>query len=82
MCWQVLGFKLCKATTTTQYALFPKYDYKKALCNDPELICGWFALVQNTIAKYGVAESDIYDFDETGFMMGIISTGMVVTNAD
>jgi len=33
-------------------------------------------------AKYGVAESDIYNFDETGFMMGIISTGMVVTNAD
>jgi len=29
-----------------------------------------------------VAESDIYNFDETGFMMGIISTGMVVTNAD
>lgn len=61
---------------------FQKCDYKRALCEDPELICGWFALVQNTIAKYGVVESDIYNFNETGFMMGIISTGMVVTSAD
>jgi len=29
-----------------------------------------------------VAESDTYNFDETGFMMGIISTGMVVTSTD
>jgi len=49
--------------------------------DDPKLICGWFALVRNTIAKYGVAESDIYNFDETGFMMGVISTDMLVTNA-
>jgi len=53
----------------------------RALCEDLELICGWFAPVQNTIAEYGVAESDIYNFDETGFIMGIISTGIVVTNA-
>ncbi|KAM4062426.1 fot5 transposase [Hirsutella rhossiliensis] len=61
---------------------FRRYDYKRARCEDPEIIRGWFALVRNTIAKYGVAESDIYNFDETGFMMGIISTGMVVTSAD
>lgn len=61
---------------------FRKYDYKRALCKDPELICGWLALVRNTIVKYGVAESDIYNFNEPGFMMGIISTGMVVTSAD
>ncbi|XP_044715220.1 fot5 transposase [Hirsutella rhossiliensis] len=53
---------------------FRRYDYKRARCEDPEIIRGWFALVRNTIAKYGVAESDIYNFDETGFMMGIIST--------
>ena len=61
---------------------FRKYDYKRAQCEDPELIHGWFTLVQNTIAKYGVIESDIYNFDETGFMMGIISTGMVVISSD
>jgi hypothetical protein len=59
-----------------------KYDYQRAKCEDPEAIRGWFVLVQNMIAKYGINEVDIYNFDETGFMMGIISTAMVVTSAE
>jgi RecB family endonuclease NucS len=50
-----------------------KYDYKRALCEDPEIIRGWFRLVQNVKAKHSILDEDIYDFDETGFMMGIIS---------
>ncbi|RKK17113.1 hypothetical protein BFJ66_g18036, partial [Fusarium oxysporum f. sp. cepae] len=61
---------------------FRRYDYKRAKCEDPEVIRGWFRLVRNIITKYGIVESDIYNFDETGFMMGIISTGMVVTSAE
>jgi hypothetical protein len=59
-----------------------KYDYQRAQCEDPEIIRGWFALVRNTIAKYGIQEADIYNFDETGFLMGIISTAMVVTSSE
>lgn len=59
-----------------------KYDYQRAKCEDPEVIRGWFELVRNTIAKYRVCDEDIYNFDETGFMMGVISTGMVVTSSD
>jgi hypothetical protein len=59
-----------------------KYDYQRALCEDPEVILGWFTLVQNTIAKYGIQEADIYNFDEIGFLMGIISTVMVVTSSE
>jgi hypothetical protein len=59
-----------------------KYDYQRALCEDPSLIRGWFTLVQNTIAKYGINAADIFNFDETGFMMGVISSTMVVTRAD
>ena len=33
-------------------------------------------------AKYGIADSDFYNFDETGFMMGVICGSMVVTRAD
>ncbi|APA14492.1 hypothetical protein SS1G_06415 [Sclerotinia sclerotiorum 1980 UF-70] len=33
-------------------------------------------------AKYGIVDSDFYNFDETGFMMGIICFGMVVTSAE
>jgi hypothetical protein len=59
-----------------------KYDYQRAKCEDPEIIRGWFALVRNTIAKYGIQEADIYNFDETGFQMGVISTTMVVTSSE
>ncbi|KAL0941325.1 transposase [Colletotrichum truncatum] len=61
---------------------FRKYDHKRAQCEDPEVIRGWFSLVKNTIAKYGIADADIYNFDETGFMMGVIASGMVVTSAE
>ena len=42
----------------------------------------WFWLVQNTIAKYGILDEDIYNFDETGFQMGMISTAKVVISAE
>jgi hypothetical protein len=59
-----------------------KYDYKRALCEDPEVIRGWFQLVENTKAKYGIQDEDTYNFDESGFMMGIISTRAVVTGSN
>jgi hypothetical protein len=58
-----------------------RYEHKRALCEDPEAINAWFLLMRNTIAKYGISNEDIYNFDETGFAMGIISTGKVVTGS-
>jgi hypothetical protein len=58
------------------------YDFQRALCKDPELIGAWFRLVQNMRAKYGILDYDFYNFDETGFMMGVICPAMVVTRAD
>ncbi|ESZ89449.1 hypothetical protein SBOR_10170 [Sclerotinia borealis F-4128] len=45
------------------------YDFQRALCEDPKLIEGWFRLVSNMRAKYGILDCDFYNFDETGFMM-------------
>ena len=59
-----------------------KYDYQRAKCEDPKIMEAWFKLVQNTIAKYGIREEDIYNFDETGFQMGVITTSKVVTTTD
>jgi hypothetical protein len=59
-----------------------KYDYQRAQCEDPAIIEAWFRLVYNTIAKYGIVAEDIYNFDETGFAMGIASTSRVVTSSD
>jgi hypothetical protein len=58
------------------------YNFQRALCEDLELIGAWFRLVENIRAKYGILDCDFYNFDETGFMMGVICASMVVTRAD
>ena len=59
-----------------------KIDYQRVKCEDPDIYNAWFRLVRNMIAKYGIDEGDIYNFDETGFLMGQISSEMVVTKAE
>jgi hypothetical protein len=58
------------------------YNFQRALCKDPKLISAWFQLVENIQTKYSVLDCDFYNFDKTGFMMGMITPGMVVTRAD
>ena len=58
------------------------YDFQRALCEDPELINAWFQLIANMRAKYAIQDADFYNFDETGFMMGVICSSMVVTRTD
>ena len=59
-----------------------KYDYQRAKCKDPKVISDWFVQVQETIAKYGIPDKDIYNFDKTGFMMRVISTAKVITGSE
>jgi hypothetical protein len=59
-----------------------KYDYKRAQCEDPVIIGDWFRLVRNVIAKYGILDDDVHNFDEAGFLMGVIATFRVVTSAE
>jgi hypothetical protein len=35
-----------------------KYDYRRALCEDPDDIQAWFELVGNTKAKHGILDND------------------------
>lgn len=71
----------------SQPELETKWDRKlhsqRALCQDPVKFRAWFKLVEGMRQKYGILDEDIYNFDETGFMMGIAS-GMskVVTSSD
>ena len=58
------------------------YDFQRALCEDPALIDAWFRLVANMRTKYSIQDCDFYNFDETGFMMGVICSTTVVTRAD
>lgn len=59
-----------------------RYDYRRAQCEDPATIRQWFETVQQTIVQYGIHPADIYNFDETGFAMGVISSTRVVTRAE
>jgi hypothetical protein len=58
------------------------YDRQRALCEDPALISQWFELIEQTKAKYGICDEDVYNFDEAGFMMGKITTQLVVTGSE
>jgi hypothetical protein len=58
------------------------YNRQGALCEDPVLIRGWFELVEETKTKYGICDEDVYNFDEAGFMMGKITTQLVVTGSE
>jgi hypothetical protein len=58
------------------------YNRQRALCEDPALISQWFKLIEETKAKYGIFDKDVYNFDEDGFMMGKITTQLVMTGSE
>lgn len=71
-----------KRHETLSSRLSRKYNYERALSEDPRVIGSWFHLVETTIQKYGITSDDIYNFDESGFAMGINSTQRVITSAE
>jgi hypothetical protein len=58
------------------------YDRQRAVCEDPAVIGPWFTLVQSIKAKYGIVDEDTWNFDESGFIMGKISSQLVVTGSE
>ena len=58
------------------------YDFQRALCEDADALTAWFKLVENMRAKYGIQDADLYNFDETGFAMGVIGGTTVVTGSE
>jgi hypothetical protein len=59
-----------------------KFHSQRARDEDPVVITGWFKLVEETHQTYGILDTDIYNFDETGFIMGVAATSKVVTSSD
>jgi hypothetical protein len=59
-----------------------KFPYQRARCEDPASYRRWFDRVTEMRVKYGILDEDTYNFDETGFMMGICSTSKVITSSD
>jgi len=59
-----------------------RLNSQRADSEDPIAIAAWFKLVEETRQTYGVLDQDIYNFDETGFAMGVAATSKVVTSSD
>ena len=71
-----------KRTPKLQKRWTRPYNRQRAACEDAAVIQPWFTLVQSIKAKYGIADEDIYNFDESGFLMGKISSQLVVTGLE
>ena len=59
-----------------------KYNYQRAKYEDLKVICEQFALIYNVKVKYNILNNDLYNFNETGFIIGIIIATIVVTTLD
>jgi hypothetical protein len=59
-----------------------RYNYERAKCEDIKIIREHFDRVRDTIQEYGILPEDIYNFDETGFAMGLCATAKVITGSD
>jgi hypothetical protein len=83
---QPIGKNWVSRWVNSQAELQTKWDRKlhsqRALCQDPVKFNAWFKLVDDTRQAYGILDQDTYNFDETGFMMGVAGTSKVVTSSD
>jgi hypothetical protein len=75
-------YTFIKRTPILTIKLGRTYECQRRLCETPEVIESWFALVRNIINKHGILPGDMYNFDETGFQLGQISTSKVVTSVE
>ena len=75
-------YNFIQRTPELKTRLSRRYDYQRTQNEDINQIQGWFTLVSNTIAKYSIHSDDRYNFDETGFAMGMIAATRVVTRSD
>jgi hypothetical protein len=56
-----------------------RISYQRARQEDPKVIKQWFETVREAIQEHGIHEDDIWNFDETGFAMGLCTTSKVIT---
>lgn len=46
------------------------------------MIQGWLKTLGDTLTEHGIQAEDIYNFDETGFAMGLCAATKVVASAE
>jgi hypothetical protein len=71
-----------KRTDSLKMRFNRAYDRQRALCKDPVLIKSWFELVEQTKAKYSICDNNVWNFNKAGFIIGKITTQLVVTGLE
>ena len=59
-----------------------KFYLQRAKYEDPDTINAWFKRVNETRQLYGILNEDTYNFNKTGFMMGVATTLKVVISSN
>jgi hypothetical protein len=59
-----------------------KFHFRRAGSEDPAALRVWFDRVQKVRLAYGMLDQEIYNFDETGFSLGVVATSKVITSSD
>jgi hypothetical protein len=75
-------YRLVKRREELKSRFSRRYNYERAKCEDIKIIREHFDRVRETIMEYGILPEDIYNFDETGFAMGLCATAKVITGSD
>ncbi|EED13623.1 pogo transposable element, putative [Talaromyces stipitatus ATCC 10500] len=75
-------YNLVKRRPEIESKFSRKYNYERAKCEDPKIIQEYFDRVREVILEDGILPEDIYNFDETGFAMGLCATAKVITGSD
>jgi hypothetical protein len=59
-----------------------RYNHQRTKCEDLKIIRECFDRVERTIMQCGIPREDIYNFDETGFAMGLVATAKAIKRAE
>jgi hypothetical protein len=51
---------------------------QRILQKNPKVISVWFKLIKETKVKYSIQDNNIYNFNKTGFQIGVIRSIKVV----
>ncbi|KHJ32976.1 hypothetical protein EV44_g3566 [Erysiphe necator] len=57
-------------------------DYKRYMMENIPILEKWFDQEKDVVDRYGIQPGDIYNFDESGFMMGVVKGFYVIARAD
>ena len=78
-CWAP---RFIKAQPELQTKWNRTFHAQRALYKDSTTIRAWYQRVEDARQTYDILDEDTYNFDETGFAIGIAGTSKVVTSIE